>query len=284
MDWYFGNAIEDLTVPKDEEMFDGLSSTESWSPWGKIVGNFNSSKKSTSAGAEELQYSGTTFCSEVEQLSAPNVCQGARRVPRESAYPHGKSDLQVDDYSRFDEADDIFLHSIYESEISGVDTLADFTQTSRNHIQDCTNDSEDDSPFLEAMVSIMEPEFEICASEEHSNASEDKNEEDICLEESVLQELKWSTLQMAEETRICFRDSLYRLAENSRQQTSCSQNSVHALADSNPTTSSAPLRFGESYNVEESSNKNVIDRTIATLLFNTMKFCNLTAETTLEPH
>ncbi|KAL3814732.1 hypothetical protein ACJIZ3_016000 [Penstemon smallii] len=263
MEWYYDSA----TVPNDDEMFDKISSPYSCSPWGKRV------------GIEEFLFSGDAFYSEADP---PRNCQVSRNsFCQRSLLAH--SDVQVNDFAGSDEADDIFLRSLFKadaSEIQGTGTSANFSQTSSwndllsvNHNGE-RNNVEDDSSSAEA----KEPEFGIGASSEHLNVSEYINEdEETYMDESVLLELQMSTLQLREDTRICFRDSLYRLAENSRQQTSCSQN---AMEDCKTTASGASSRFEES-NVEE-SNTNAIDRTVATLLFNTMKFCNIALASRLD--
>ncbi|KAI3445197.1 hypothetical protein Pfo_001862 [Paulownia fortunei] len=292
MEWYFGSDIEDLAVPKDEVIFDRLPSPDSWSSWGKIVGNFNSPKKLTVLGVEEFLLSETMFSSEVEQRSAPSVCQGYRHAfCQQSAYPREHSDVELNDLSIIDEADDIFFRSLFKADpsaIEGAESSAKFTQTSskddvmsavdllgeRNHIHDCTNNVEKVCHFPPA----KEPEFEICVSEEHSDVCEDISEEDIPTEESVLLELQRLTVQLAKKTRICFRDSFYRLAENSRHQTKCSKNGKEDQENCKPTTSGGPSRLRESK--AKKLDTKAIDRTVATLLFHTMKCCNLAAAST----
>ncbi|KAL2478196.1 protein LNK4 [Forsythia ovata] len=112
MDWYSGSDIEDFVVPKDKEMSDMLPSPYSLSPWEKATfGSFNSPKKCSIAGMEEPLLSGTTFSSEVDQLYSSSVCIGLRHdFCQRSAYPLEQLDLQLNDFARFDEADDIFLY------------------------------------------------------------------------------------------------------------------------------------------------------------------------------
>lgn len=109
MEWYSGSNMEDLAVPRDEEMFDDLPSPDSWSSWGKIVGNFNSPKKLNVLGVEEFLLNDTLFSSDVDRVSAQSSRQGFR--PKR-AYHHEHSDAQLNDLSIIDEADDIFLYKL----------------------------------------------------------------------------------------------------------------------------------------------------------------------------
>lgn len=96
MDWYFGRDDEDLTVPKDEEIFDRLPSPDSWNSWVNIVGNFNSQKKLNVLGEAELL------------SSEPMFYRHAFR--QQSACAHDHSDVQLNDLPKIEEADDIFLY------------------------------------------------------------------------------------------------------------------------------------------------------------------------------
>ncbi|GAB4827762.1 hypothetical protein Ancab_034648 [Ancistrocladus abbreviatus] len=90
--------------------------------------------------------------------------------------------------------------------------------------------------------------------------------EETSLEESVLQELEAVLTQITEKTRLCFRDSLYRLAHNSNEQASV-QTRVEGAHDE---TSSGKTEAGE-------SETNSIDRAVANLMFNKVdaNACNL---------
>ncbi|KAJ0101135.1 hypothetical protein Patl1_05702 [Pistacia atlantica] len=93
--------------------------------------------------------------------------------------------------------------------------------------------------------------------------------DETSLEESVLQELRVVMEQMTDNTRIFFRDALYRLAESSKQH-------VIILRQSGDSTAETPLgathdthmRSTEKQAME--SETNVVDRTIANLMFSKM--------------
>ncbi|CAN4108518.1 unnamed protein product [Withania somnifera] len=81
------------------------------------------------------------------------------------------------------------------------------------------------------------------------------------MEESVLSHLENLTSQLTEQTRICFRDSLYRLADNSK----------HDLRQTrNPMPGQGSTWFSEKETTELPTN--VIDRTVANLLFSSVEF------------
>ncbi|KAL8061836.1 hypothetical protein ABFX02_02G109500 [Erythranthe guttata] len=277
MEWYFANNMENLTVPKDEEMMDRLPSPDSWSSWGKVVGNFNSPKKLTVLGVEDFLLNDNNDDDVnddddvVEQLSTPRSRRQQNR--------HQDSDSQLNNLSKIDDADDIFFRSIFEADASSADradSSASFRQASSNQDQMAMDNLENFGHFLPS----EEMEFETSNSDEHFEFDmfEDMNEEDMSTEESVLLELQTLALQLANKTRVCFRDSLYRLAENSRlHQNNFGQNTKDENENGKATTSGGPYSARESQ--AKRSDTNAIDRTIATLLFNTIQCCNITADT-----
>ncbi|XP_024021115.1 uncharacterized protein LOC21406716 [Morus notabilis] len=96
--------------------------------------------------------------------------------------------------------------------------------------------------------------------------------EETSLEESVLQELKMVTNQLTEKTRICFRDALYRLANNSKQH-HMTQNQDGDLCVGIPPlwTPNHETTRSETKKATESET-NVIDRAVANLIFNNSDF------------
>ncbi|XP_057807942.1 protein LNK3-like [Salvia miltiorrhiza] len=253
MEWYYGRANEDVTVPKDGGMFEGLpSSPESWPSWVNIVGNCSSQKKLNALEVEDL-------------FNEPMLSRQQR------------SDVHLNDLPKIEEADDIFFDSLFKvdaGESEGSESSANIAQTSSwndvmaydfsNHVRDSTNDVSSVGHFSHE----QELEAEMCMLEEQSDMCEDTNEY-ISMDEPVLLELQNLTQQLADTTRVCFRDSLYRLAENSRHQMKCSQSGQDDTRD-------GPSRLQESKT--EDSDTNSIDRTVATLLFTTMQFCNSTSD------
>lgn len=102
---------------------------------------------------------------------------------------------------------------------------------------------------------------EVAVKLEHDKGDNRVSDEEISMEESVLQHLENLTSQLTEETRICFRDSLYRLAGNSKHDACQSRN---AMPDQDSTW------FNEEETTE--SRTNVIDRTVANFLFSNVEF------------
>ncbi|XP_007010825.2 PREDICTED: protein LNK3 isoform X2 [Theobroma cacao] len=135
MDWCFGNGIEDLVVPMDQELADRLPSPESWSKWGYYSpGNFESSNKcfvvDENLTCEELKFNGR-FCNGTEfetsadakdPSSFPSVCGGLSEESLNQAplsYP--QPDYELDDFGRFQQMDDIFLSSLLEDLLGSED-------------------------------------------------------------------------------------------------------------------------------------------------------------------
>ncbi|OMP08252.1 hypothetical protein COLO4_06637 [Corchorus olitorius] len=124
MDWYYCNGIEDLVVPKDQELADRLPSPDSWSKWGFAAPeSFESSNKcfieDASLSHEELKLNGKS-CNgaDFEKLadakgpsSNSSVCGGLSEVSlNQASISHSQPDYPLDDFSRFQQLDDIFLY------------------------------------------------------------------------------------------------------------------------------------------------------------------------------
>ncbi|KAI3971494.1 hypothetical protein MKX01_021554 [Papaver californicum] len=108
-----------------------------------------------------------------------------------------------------------------------------------------------------------------------STEQEEDVDEEVSGKASELQDLEDVMTQLTSETRIFFRDALYRLANNSKQQQQ-SQNQNRCGEDYKPQVSTIHQEismYGRSDNTELETN--IIDRTVAKLLFNEMN-CNKT--------
>ncbi|XP_015581370.1 protein LNK3 [Ricinus communis] len=115
---------------------------------------------------------------------------------------------------------------------------------------------------------ITAPHVEVLVPSEHDSIKENVDEE-TSLEESVLQEMEMVMSQLTDKTRICFRDALYRLAKNSRQNVvTKNQNGNLQLAISQWTDQDCKIRPREKKTMELETN--TIDRAIANLMFNKM--------------
>ena len=100
---------------------------------------------------------------------------------------------------------------------------------------------------------------------------DNEREKETSPEESALQELERATAKLTARTRNCFRDSLYRLAENSKKQTvNQHQNGDHVVEKNLVKIfHDNALRVGET----RESKTNAIDRAIASLMFTKMDLC-----------
>ncbi|KAG6628373.1 protein LNK3 [Carya illinoinensis] len=125
MDWYFGSGINELVVPKYQELSDRLPSPDSWSKWG--IGAFRSPNKcfvmDSNLKEQELDLDANSLCNEVEldafhdkdQSSGSSICEGLsekyfqRRSPSDD-----RPDSKLDDLAGFEQMNDIFLSSLLE--------------------------------------------------------------------------------------------------------------------------------------------------------------------------
>lgn len=134
--------------------------------------------------------------------------------------------------------------------------------TTISHISPCNSERNDCSPIK--TDKLMLPTEQGCM---HGGADDETS-----VEESVLQELEMVMTQLTEKTRICFRDALYRLADNSKgnhvtqsQDRDLAIEEPSSWADHDETTRSGSKKVTE-------SETNTIDRAIANLMFNEIDF------------
>ncbi|XVF82467.1 hypothetical protein PTKIN_Ptkin16aG0050900 [Pterospermum kingtungense] len=253
MDWYFGNDMEDVVVPNDQELADRLPSPESWSNWGLAApGNFESSNKCFFVDANlthnKLKFNGK-FWNDTEFESAADVKSPSSWSSRcgglsdESLYQAPLSP-PLPDYE-LDDMDDTFLSSLLE-DMPGNEDL---------HQSFCL------SPEYEP--GRMPDDYLLRDMNRNRFVSEATS-----LEESVLQELAVVTAQLSDKTRICFQDAFYRLAKNSKQNPVAQdqQGNLYARAHSPKWTISEEIIRSANKKTTESET-NAIDRTVANLTF-----------------
>ncbi|GKV39657.1 hypothetical protein SLEP1_g47396 [Rubroshorea leprosula] len=127
MDWCFGSCIDDLVVPKDQELSDRFPTPESWPKWEiNAPGNMESQNEcfilNTNFAQEYLVLSGKSLYNEVEMESSvsakdescSSVCGGSSQESLNQApISHRQLDYQLDELSRFQQMDDIFLYKHY---------------------------------------------------------------------------------------------------------------------------------------------------------------------------
>ncbi|KAK6228580.1 hypothetical protein SCA6_000920 [Theobroma cacao] len=275
MDWCFGNGIEDLVVPMDQELADRLPSPESWSKWGYYApGNFESSNKcfvvDENLTCEELKFNGR-FCYGTEfetsadakdPSSFPSVCGGLSEESLNQAplsYP--QPDYELDDFGRFQQMDDIFLSSLLEDLLGSEDLQKSV----------CFS-PEDQCGRVPADYLLTDAPLAKILAPPERNSETGFVSEGISLEESVLQELEMVTVQLSNKTRICFRDAFYRLAKNSKQNpVVINQHGNVCVRTHAPMwiVSEEKMRSGRKETTESETNS--IDRAIANLTFNNME-------------
>ncbi|PSS18960.1 hypothetical protein CEY00_Acc10900 [Actinidia chinensis var. chinensis] len=123
-----------------------------------------------------------------------------------------------------------------------------------------SNLRQNDNTPLKALVAKFAASPELDIMNGHVN-------EESSLEVSVLHELERVMAQFSEKTRICFRDALYRLAQNSEQHIVDRSQNGDLIPDKLPqlTVRNETLRLENAKTVE--SKTNAIDRAVANLLF-----------------
>lgn len=125
MDWYYGSGINDILVPKDEDVWDRLPSPDSWSKWGiSAPGCVNSPERFSVMGTNprevEFNFNDESFNNEIElesslhekdQSSSSSVCGGLLEQSfQQTALSCDQPNYQLQDLSRFEHMDDIFLY------------------------------------------------------------------------------------------------------------------------------------------------------------------------------
>ncbi|KAK4253175.1 hypothetical protein QN277_010774 [Acacia crassicarpa] len=285
MDWYCGSGINDVLVPTHEDVWDRLPSPDTWSNWGMNASEgFNSPKKfstmDTSSREVEFNFNDESFNNEIElessllekaQSSSSSVCGG---LPEQSIQQTALSCDQLQDVSRFEHMDDIFLDSMLEA-LPNVENLRTSSGLSSNLQFGGLPQGIEVSNFVpcnstyDDYQDVKVPPVKFLGPFEQSSTDEGINQQSF-VEESILQDLEMAISLFSDKTRICFRDALYRLARNTQQQ--------HVVQDQNvdPSTQrtapqtdhSETTRYEEKKPMESETNS--IDRAIANLMFNKM--------------
>ncbi|KAK9024012.1 hypothetical protein V6N11_004194 [Hibiscus sabdariffa] len=255
MAWYHCNGMEDLVVPKHQEVDDNLPSPESWSKWDfTSPGNFNDECFAVDANStrDKPKFNGR-LCHDFgfeSDFNDPSTCSSiyGGLSSNQARVSQHQTDHQLADFGRFEQLDDIFLGSLLE----------DPTWSEDLHKSFCF------SPGYECET--MAADYLLQDITANGFVSEG-----MPLEESVLKELEMVMTQLSNKTRICFRDAFYRLAKNSTQNPVAldQQGNLHAQTHSPKwTISEEKIRFGKKETTE--SETNTIDRTIANLTFGKM--------------
>ncbi|EEF32389.1 hypothetical protein RCOM_1264330 [Ricinus communis] len=300
MDWYFVSS---------DELSDRFPSPESWAEWGiSEPESFNFPNKVSAVDAsltqEELNFNGENLCSEVEMESSTydkdqtsSTSTGGEfsaEFLHRTALSCDQLAYQLDGLAQFDQMDDLFLSSLiedlprtenvqdsfcFEPELENDMVHGDSILTDMNldtpsissdtqSVGSSKTSSDDIRALSYTYVRHEAPHVEVLVPSEHDSIKENVDEE-TSLEESVLQEMEMVMSQLTDKTRICFRDALYRLAKNSRQNVvTKNQNGNLQLAISQWTDQDCKIRPREKKTMELETN--TIDRAIANLMFNKM--------------
>ncbi|KAA8537349.1 hypothetical protein F0562_026964 [Nyssa sinensis] len=322
MDCYFGSDVDDLVFPKDQEPLDRLMSMDSWSYLGitgpEYLAFLNKFPvKGTNSTAEGFNLKANMDGSAHGGLHISNSSNrgGSLESSLQQTLPHDQPDYQLDDIEGIDQMDDIFLSSLVEEDMTGVENFYEFSYSPDTQYGMMTADSLladmnlgsqcmsshlcgiGSSKYLKAHafspskgwemgeVATLGPNFcdprhkdglrgkalvaKMSVPSEQNSVNGHVGDK-TSLEESVLQELESVMTQLTEKTRICFRDALYRLAENSKQHAeNQSQNRDLILEEPPPSTvHDETFRLVKTEATE--SETNTIDRAIANLMFNKM--------------
>lgn len=271
MEWYFSNDGDDLVVPKDVKAIDRLPSPNSWSDWG--VSDFPKKNMDAENLCDELDLSISRH--QMECSSNSSMSYGFQNNLQQWGTPtHRQSDdIQMDE---------IYMNSLLDEDLATENLYgsSSFSPHSNSNGFGGSNyfDNETFSPTTEwnreasdSFPSVKEPVLKDSVASEHGNRREYMHDQ-TSLEESVLQELEMVTSKLNLKTRNCFRDSLYRLAENSRTNTSTPvQNGDLVIKNTTvETVNKDKFRVQETEATE--SKTNAIDRAIANLMFAKMDF------------
>ncbi|KAJ9558108.1 hypothetical protein OSB04_012722 [Centaurea solstitialis] len=293
MEWYFGNEAEDLVVPKDYEQPEMISSPENWSQWEiNAFGGSYFPKKNYNPNAnanmtrEELTFNGgKNFYTSIDMDDSDNGRQKSNNSSmNQGLYNNNGGSLLWNDQADFQQfteeearinnhMDDLFFSSLLQE-----DPTKDSTESNENTMLDNNNvnifegemvnsqtvgsrgQSTGSSKYLKTHAFSPSNDWNGEVSTPYEMPEEYAIDENS-MEESVLKDLERVTSQFTDKTRLCFRDAFYRLAESSKQ-------SVNSCQDGEPmmTSNDDTLRSDETEDSE--SKTNVIDRAVASLMFN----------------
>ncbi|XP_061366747.1 protein LNK4-like [Gastrolobium bilobum] len=244
MDLYYGCGANDFLIPKDQDLLDRDPSPDSWSKWEMSASEaYNSPTKflimDTNATEEGFNFIDESFNNEIEfkpsvydkDQSSSSSVSGAEQSFQQTAFSCDQPNYQLQDLSSFEQMDNIFLDSVLEDFPSVEDLHKSFYYYPENHGSDSPGGLQKDisaSKFVPShsnsedcmdikTVKVLDP-FE-------RYSGDDTMHEQSSVEESILQDLEMVIAQFTVNTRICFRDALYCLARNNKQQL----NLLHAL-------------------------------------------------------
>lgn len=203
----------------------------------------------------------------------------------------GRPDYQVDDLMEADAMDDIFMSSLLEDDYpAAAHNQSSVGMPPQPHCIVMPADSESTNMMMEFQsissdtdgagnsnrhITVSNLGYGSSSGQSHGSSvkaletmdmlpSDPRRcgDEDSSIEESVLLGLEAVLSQLSSSTRLCFRDSLYRLAKRSKQQLSAETQ----MEDLSLETGNEQIRSTRTGTAE--SETNTIDRAVANLMFN----------------
>ncbi|KAL1802685.1 hypothetical protein ACET3Z_031332 [Daucus carota] len=270
MEWYFSNDGDDLVVPKDMKPIDRLPSPNSWSDWG--VSDFHKKNIDAENLCDELDLSISRHqmeCSSNSSMSygfQNNLQQWGTSTQRQS------DDIQMDEIymnSLLDE--DLATENLYGSSSFSPQSNSNFGGSNYYDNDTFSPKTDWNREASNSFPSIKEPVLKDSVASEHGTGRVYMHEQ-TSLEESVLQELEMVTSKLNLKTRNCFRDSLYRLAENSRTNTSTPVQNGDLVIEKKTVETVNNEKSSVQETEATESKTNAIDRAVANLMFAKMDF------------
>ncbi|XP_058744184.1 protein LNK3-like [Vicia villosa] len=285
MDWYYGCGTNDFVVPGDQDLLATHPSPENWSKWGiNAPEGYNSPKNfmsmDSSTTEAEFNFDGESFSNRVKfesssydkaQSSSSSVCEGLtdqsfQQTSLSRNHHRRQTNYQLQELSSsFEQTDDIFLDSILEDFPCAENLNKSFYFYPENQCSNSPGGLQRDmaaSEFLSCNSNSDDclniETLQILDHSEQFNGDEAMHNHSS-IEESTLQNLEAIISQFNDKTRISFRDALYRLARDTKQQ--------HPADDLDGDISmQEALRSDDQQPMESETNS--VDRAVANLMFN----------------
>ncbi|CAI0474163.1 unnamed protein product [Linum tenue] len=295
-------GYDDLVVPKDQGFSDGFQSPDSWSNWALNASNtFNDYSHKyllspTNLSPEQLRSDTHTSANhqfDMECSTIPDRDQsscssfgGGAMVCHESF--HRQPDCHLDGLSGIEPMDDLFLSSLlddmqemeqnspcFSSESQNCMIAVDDLWTEATALDSDSISSNGGVPAssqyspcdLEKSVihQLKVPPFTVSVTPTEEDCKGIQLLKEPSREESALHEFELVMAQLPTKTRICFRDSLYRLAKNSRPHEVANED---VAMDIPSWTAQVEESRSGGRGMEQETNS--IDRSIASMMFNKM--------------
>ncbi|EFH59033.1 hypothetical protein ARALYDRAFT_897442 [Arabidopsis lyrata subsp. lyrata] len=260
MDCYAGRNFEELVVPSyQESSSETYPSTGMWGGW---------SMSSPEAAEKCFDYDGFNGGGMMYSQMGMRTSEEEEESKRSKAF-YGASSLH--DFEGIEQMDDIFLSSILEDvpEDEGDVHRASSSNNSVGSSSMFGGGREVPMFHCHDMSFKEEAPFTISDLSEENMLDSNYGDE-LSSEELVLQDLQRASQKLTDETRKCFRDTFYRLARSSQDNSdSVSPNSEELLVQTSRYNYGDGNRLSREEEIETETNS--IDRAVANLTFNKME-------------